>query len=126
MPWTSSPGLNSVTSWPADSTVPARLRPGLGALGLRSPKPASRMGYGRPAIRCQVPRSTLAARTRTRISSSAIVGLAISASRSTASGAVPYSSCTIAVIVAAAAVPGVTAVIALARPARRGGPAGSP
>jgi len=60
-----------------------------------------------------VPRSTLAARTRTRISSSAIAGLVISASRSTVSGAVPYSSWATAVIVAAAAAPGVAAVIAL-------------
>ena len=52
----------------------------LGTLGLRSPKPASRTGYG-SAIECEVPRSTLAARTRTRISSSGIAGLVISPSR---------------------------------------------
>src|SRR6266568_599326 len=52
-------------------------------------------------MRCQVPRSTLAACTRTRISSSAITGLAISAVRSTSSGAVPYLSWTIAFIVSA-------------------------
>jgi hypothetical protein len=79
----------------------------VGGLGPAQPETASRTGYGRPTIRCQVPRSTLAARTRTRISSAAIAGLAISASRSTASGAVPYSSWTIAVIVSMAAAPGV-------------------
>ena len=41
MPYTSSPGWNAVTSVPTASTVPARLRPGFGALGARSPKPAS-------------------------------------------------------------------------------------
>ena len=36
---------------------------------------------------CQVPRSTLAARTRTRTSSSPMVGLSISATRKSPSGA---------------------------------------
>ena len=60
------------------------------------------------------------------ISSAAIADLAISASRSTSSGAVPYSSWTIAVVVSTPAARGVTAVIALPRPARHGVPAGSP
>ena len=70
VPYTSSPGLNPVTSLPTDSTVPARHRPGLGALGARSPKPARRIAYGRPVITCHVPLSTLAAATRTSTSSS--------------------------------------------------------
>jgi hypothetical protein len=89
MPKTSSPGLKPVASLPTASTVPARLRPGLRYFGLPSPKPATRMGYGRPAMMCHVPRSTLAACTRTRTWSSAIVGLPTSSSRRTSSGIVP-------------------------------------
>ena len=110
MPNTSSPGSKPVTSVPTASTVPARLRPGLEYFGRRSPKPARRIGYGRPAITCQVPRSTLAACTRTRTSSSPIVGLSISSSRRTSSGAGPYSSWTIAVIVCPFAVTEVSSI----------------
>ena len=49
-----------------------------------------------------------------------MTSLAISASRSTSSGAVPYSSWTIAVIDSTAAAPGVAAVIVLLRLARYG------
>src|SRR4051794_24476389 len=52
---------------------------------------------------CQVPRSTLAACTRTKTSSAPIAGLSISSTQRTSSGAGPYSSCTIAVIVFPAA-----------------------
>ena len=61
IPNTASPGWKPVTLLPTASMVPARLRPGLRYFGLRSPKPATRIGYGRPAMMCQVPRSTLAA-----------------------------------------------------------------
>ena len=38
MPYTSSPGSNSVTFSPTASTVPDKLRPGLGALGRAEPE----------------------------------------------------------------------------------------
>ena len=71
------PGTNSVTFLPTDSTDPASARPGLDALGERTPKPTRRIAYGIPVMQCHVPMSTLAAATRTRTSSSPIVGLAI-------------------------------------------------
>jgi len=69
----------------------ATLRPGLRFFGLRNPKPATRMGYGKPAMMCHVPRSTPAARTSSSASSSPMSGLSVSVRRRTSS-ACPYSS----------------------------------
>ena len=61
MPKTSSPTSSVVTSVPSAMTVPATSRPLTLVLGARMAFPASRTGYGRPANRCQTPRSTPAA-----------------------------------------------------------------
>src|SRR5262252_337556 len=50
-------------------------------------------------MRCQVPRSTPAARTCTRTSFAAIAGAAIRSSLSTSLGPAPYRRCTIACII---------------------------
>ena len=100
MPNTSSPEANLVTAGPTATTVPATSRPGTLFRGPRSPKPSSRIRYGWPAITCQVPRSTPAARTWMRTSSSPMSGLVTWSSRITSSGTVPYRLCVIARIVA--------------------------
>ena len=85
-PKTSSPGARSVTCWPTACTTPAMSLPRTGRLGRRSPMPG-RMMYGVPATVAQSGVLTLVARTRTRTSPAPIDGTAVSASRSTRSGA---------------------------------------
>jgi hypothetical protein len=106
-PSTSSPTANRVTADPTAATVPATSIPGTGFFGRRNPKPTSRMRYGCPAIMCHVPRSTPAARTRTRTSSAAMAGRTARAGRRTSAALAPYSCCTIARMVSVPpAVPG--------------------
>ena len=67
MPNTSSPGRNRVTFLPTASTRPGDVAcRGPASSGARSPKPTRRIRYGRPVMRCQAPRSTPAAWTRTQ------------------------------------------------------------
>lgn len=99
IPNTSSPGVNLVTAEPTATTVPATSRPGTGFFGRRIPK-LRRSRYGRPVIRCHVPRSRPAACTRRSTSLSATSGRLIGARRKTS--AEPYVSCTIACIVSSA------------------------
>ena len=85
------------------------------------------------AARLQAPRA--AARPVTTAAPARRVGMAwprlppaveLAATGAPVTPGMPYLSWTIAVIVSTATEPGVTTVIALPRPARHGGPAGSP
>ena len=49
MPNTPSPGLSETTPLPTLTTRPAKSNPGIRSFGRRSPKPAMRTRYGRPA-----------------------------------------------------------------------------
>ena len=95
-PKTSSPGRNCVTFLPTASTCPATSMPMALLLGFRSPA-TTRTSDGLPRIMCQSYALTAAARTRTRMLSSSMVGISTSLSSRTSGG--PYLSRTIAFIV---------------------------
>ena len=94
-PNTWSPGRSRVTAEPTSSTTPARSQPRIRVFGRRNPN-ISRAGSGCPAIRCQTPWSSPAARTRTTTSRSFTTrGFSTSPASDSFSGP-PYSSWTIA------------------------------
>ena len=97
-PNTSSPGRNSVTSLPVDSTTPARSAPRIGSAGLRM---SFEMIVSRspPWTVCQSSAFTDAARTLTSTRPSSFAGR--STSRRWSTSAEPLPSCTIAFIVVA-------------------------
>ena len=88
IPNTSSPTANLVTAEPTATTVPATSTPGTRFFGPRNPNPMTRIRYGVPVIRCQVPRSRPAACTRSSTSWSAISGRSIRADAEHLGGAV--------------------------------------
>lgn len=85
---TASPGRNRVTRAPTVATSPASAIPGTPGYGLVSPV-TSRITTGDHRTPKAAPTWTLAARTRTRTSSSLTTGLAIFRSSRTSSGG-PY------------------------------------
>ena len=96
VPNTSSPGLNSVTSFPTASTTPATSAPTLVLLGLRRPPPNSRTKYGAVTPYHSTGLADDAC-TRSSTWSSAIAGM--STSRSSSTSGMPNRSWTIAFIV---------------------------
>ena len=96
MPNTSSPGWNSVTSFPTASTTPATSAPTLVLFGLRRPPPNSRTKYG-PVTPYHSTGLTDDAWTRSSTWWSSIAGM--STSRSSSTSGIPYRSWTIAFIV---------------------------
>ena len=90
MPYTSSPGCEA-RDVPADRPDrPGDVRPGTGVFGARSPKPASRIGYGMPGH--QVPGAPVDAGGAHADQHLVVADRGpgdLLASRSTSSGAVP-------------------------------------